>query len=208
MVWRTENQQRSYLQPCSWPLALILQNTLLRDMHGLQKWKQLHQNLSGDYLSAFVSHQLFPKGGWAGTTKRGTDFWGRCRSQRTPKPSTLGQPASPAAVWFGAFSDLGTQSSFSRLVCAHTCRPAFSVESHHSTKKLRTQEKPCLKEKVLSEWDVPESRILFLISDWKALLNSPVSNGKHCDFCEEVLTEPLEEEELFYRCSFPMKMCT
>lgn len=143
-----------------------------------------------------VSHQLLPKGGWAGKPK-GAGSWARCRSQEPPS-----QAAAPAAVWFGAFRALETQSSFSRLVCAHTCRPAFNVESHHSTKQWRTQEKPSLKEKVLSEWDIPESRILFLISDWKALMNYPVSNGKHCDLCEEVLTEPLEEEEFILQVQF------
>lgn len=188
-----ENREPAEKLSCSWPFALVLQNTVLRDMHGLQKWKQLHQNLSGDYLSAFCVSPAASQRRLGRKAKRGR-FLGKVHYWR--------MTVFPAAVWFGAFRALETQSSFSRLVCAHTCRPAFNVESHHSTKQWRTQEKPSLKEKVLSEWDIPESRILFLISDWKALMNYPVSNGKHCDLCEEVLTEPLEEEEFILQVQF------
>lgn len=33
-------------------------------------------------------------------------------------------------------------------------------------------------------------------------MNYPVSNGKHCDLCEEVLTEPFEEEEFILQVQF------
>lgn len=76
-----------------------------------------------------VFQQLLPKRGWA-RKRRGVQAPGdpgRSRGQPASRPSSLGQPASPTAAWFGALSALGTQPSFSRAACAHTCRPACSV---------------------------------------------------------------------------------
>lgn len=93
---------------------------------------------------------------------------------RVPGSSIMGQTTPPAAAWFGALSALQSQASFSRAVCAHLCRPACSW-SNYSTEQQRTQEKLPQKGSI-SEWAVPESRILLLVSGWKALMNSPVTN--------------------------------
>lgn len=141
-VWSTGNQQRGCLQTCPCPLALVLQKSLLRDVHGLQKWKDLYQNPPLINFQCSVLQQLLPKGGWAGK-QRGAQAPAdprRSRDKAAPRPSSLGQPAPPAAAWFGALSDLGTQLSFRRGVCAHTCRPACGTGSSHSTKQWRTWE--------------------------------------------------------------------
>lgn len=143
LAWRTENQQRSYLVHDLLPQSY--KTLCLGTCMAYRSENSFIKTFLVIIFQLSVSHQLLPKGGWAGKPK-GAGSWARCRSQEPPS-----QAAAPAAVWFGAFRALETQSSFSRLVCAHTCRPAFNVESHHSTKQWRTQEKPSLKEKVLSE---------------------------------------------------------
>ena len=63
-----------------------------------------------------VLQQLLLKGGWAGKQKeeQAPGDPGRSRGQAAPRLCSLGQPAPPAAAWFGALSALGTQSSFSQ----------------------------------------------------------------------------------------------